>query len=156
MLVSIFKAYSQDYVKNDTINYLDNEYDVTHISYGKTSLTKTAKVFVNNSKNHKIIVSEIISCCNKNKLEFTEYYVLTIKNKKIDIIKLENIVSYYLKKIDNERMKNNLSTLQVKCNYEYSNNKFKYNLNEPLEKLEKIKNLYLKTNIENICNKIKS
>ena len=156
MLIFILKAYSQDYIKNDTINYLGNKYDVTHVSYGKTSLTKIAKVFVNNSQNHKTIVSEIVSCTNKNKSEFTEYYIMTIKNKKIDIIKFKKIVSYYLKKIDSERMKNNLSTLQVKCNYEYSNNKFKYILNEPLEKLEKIKNLYLKISTESICNKIKS
>ena len=49
-LLLTINIYSQDYIKNDTINISNKSYAITHVSYGKSSLTKFYKVFTCDSK----------------------------------------------------------------------------------------------------------
>ncbi len=155
LLVTI-NIYSQDYIKNDTINIISKSYNVTHVSYGKSSLTKFHKVFTCDSKYKVEFIKKIVNCCNNQKLEYSEFYIIFIP--KINLLSSSSekkIITSFLDKIDSERMKLNLSTTVIKCKYDYKNDSYEYLLKEPKESIFNFKNLFLKCKLDQICKYIK-
>ena len=155
-LLLTINIYSQDYIKNDTINISNKSYTITHISYGKSSLTKFYKVFTCDSKYKLEFIKKIIDCYKKQKLEYSEFYIIFIpKINSLNNDSERKIIISYLDKIDSERMKLNLSTTLIKCKYDLKNNKYEYLLKEPKESVSNIKNLFLKCNLNQVCECLK-
>jgi hypothetical protein len=155
-LLFVYCSYAQDYIKNETINILSKNYEVTHISYGNSSLTKFYKIFTCDSKYKEQFVKQIINCAKKNKLEYSEFYIIFIpKLNSLSNYTEKKIATFYLEKLDNERMKLNLSTGLIKFNYDYKNNSYKYLLNEPREKINNLKFVFYKISLSNVCNCMK-
>ncbi len=52
-------------------------------------------------------------------------------------------------------MKLNLSTTLIKCKYDLKNNKYEYLLKEPKEDVSNVKNLFIKCNLNQVCEYLK-
>ena len=143
--------YSQDYIKKDSIKINDKTYHYTHISYGKSSLTKYFKVMTCNFNMTSKVEKEIISCNHKFKLEFTEFYILSTPNCESNSEEDRVILLELLRKIDIERMSLNLSTSLVNYKYNIEKNKFEYFINEPDKNIENYKHFKYKIRPNEIC-----
>lgn len=117
------------------------EYKYILLSFGENSRTKPFKVFTCDSKNLTKIICSIEKYHKKYKLEFTDFYILSIDNKEI---KDETLVYDYLNVIDEFRMKNNLSTILIDFDeyYDKSSKTKKYNYLDSRKKIESLKDLH--------------
>jgi hypothetical protein len=148
-LFLISTIYSQNYIANDSVTIEKNKYSTVHLSYGKSSKLKLFKVLTCDAINLDKIVTEIKDCYKNHKLEFTEFYIISIPNYTKIKPEEENIILLsFLEKIDSERMTMNLSTLLIKnlLNKQDSKWKFEYFTEQPRNSLSDIENY--KTNIE--------
>ncbi|WP_230157903.1 hypothetical protein [Flavobacterium sp. CECT 9288] len=84
--------------------------------------------------NLKQIQQTIIDCTKKNKLEYTEFYILDLPYDTIKNIPDKDILFALLFKIDQHRMSLNLSTVTVKQKYNIIDDKFSYFPDESREK----------------------
>ena len=156
LLLFAYWSYSQDFIKNETINIFTKNYYITHVSYGNSSLTKFYKIFTCDLKYKEQFVKQIINCSKKNKLEYSEFYVIFIpKLNSLSSYTEKKIVTFYLEKIDSERMKLNLSTSLIKFNYDYKNNSYNYLLNNPREKIDSLEFVFFRINLGKVCNYMK-
>lgn len=147
---------AQDFVKKDSIGFQNSKYLLTHISFGESNLTKYFKVFVVNSTDYNKTYSEIIKCAKSQKSEYSEFYVLSVPSNKISNINDKLLTELYLN-IDNQRMKENLSTSLIKCKYNFSKDsqdlssaKFEYFLNEE-NTLKEVDNYALQIKPSEVC-----
>ncbi len=143
-------SFSQDFIKKDTILSNGKIYTFSHISFGSSSLTKYLKVFTCNNSDYIKIEKEIIKCVKNRKVEFTEFYLLSVSSNESTLDE-KNVLMSLLRKIDNERMKLNLTTTLIDFNYSAEKNLFQYLLSEPEKKLEEIKNYKIRINKNNVC-----
>lgn len=143
---------AQDYIINDSliINGINQEY--LHISFGKYSSTKNFKVITCNEDEVTVFEKEIIKCASKNKLEFSEFYLVPLSkmnsNKQIHDV---DILVALLKKIDQERMKLNLSTSLIRFKYSFENDIFEYDTTKPLKKVDEFKHYKRVDNLSDVC-----
>ncbi|MBP4143195.1 hypothetical protein J3S90_15425 [Flavobacterium sp. P4023] len=144
--------YSQDFIKSDTLKVKNEIYKTSHISIGNSSLTKYFKVVACDSSDFKKIEIEIVNCYTKHKLEYTEFYIISIPNyTKIQSNKEIYILMNFINKIDTERMNLNLSTALVKHKYDFKNNKFEYYLDQPKKELIDFKDYKLNVKPNEVC-----
>jgi hypothetical protein len=156
LLLYSYYSYSQDFIKNETIYILRKKYNTTHISYGNSNLTKYYKIFTCDSKYKEQFVKQVINCAEKNKLEYSEFFIIFIPNlNSLSSYTEKKISTYYLEKIDSERMKLNLSTSLIKFKYDYKSNTFKYLIYEPREKINNLKFVFFRIQPDNVCNYMK-
>lgn len=114
-----------DFIKLDTLNFNKTVYKITHISFGKTSHTKYYKVLICKNKDFNDVKNKIIECVSQNNLDYSEFYILPIKEPFTINYNSEILVKLILK-IDNQRMEQNLSTNLIKCRGDGLNMKFEY------------------------------
>lgn len=113
-----YSTYSQDYIKSDSLKIEGKIYKMQHLSFDNSSGLKLFKVMTCDSLNLKKIKIEIADCYKNHKLEFTEFYVISIPDyKKISPEKETNILMRFLEQIDNERMSLKLSTALIKSKF---------------------------------------
>jgi len=144
---------SQDFIKKDIITVDNKVYSCVHISFGKTSLTKYCKVYTCDLKLRKECTAKIIECAKKNKLEYSEFYVVFISNINTLNKGLGDKISIsFLEKIDSERMKNNLSTKLIKYKYDFKNDHYDYLIDQPRNEIVKVKDVIKNIKIQQICN----
>ena len=100
------------------------------------------------------VKNNIKKCYIKYKIEYTEFYLIPIDENDDNKIL---IINHCLKKIDDARMLNNLSTIQVPFKENYDNNikniKFNYEKNN-LKDFNKIEDFHQNVNAKNICHLI--
>jgi hypothetical protein len=145
-------TYSQDFIKSDTLKVESEIYKTSHISIGNSSLTKYFKILTCDSSDFKKIELEIISCYTKHKLEYTEFYIISIPNYiGLQSNKETNILMNFINKIDAERINLNLSTALIKLKYDFENNKFEYYLDQPKIDLIKFKDYKLNIKPNEVC-----
>lgn len=90
-----------------------------------------------NTKDFSKIKKEIIGCANENKLEFSEFYLLSIPNyETINTCNDEEILITLISKIDSERMKLNLSTSLINFRYDSKKDKFEYFTHKELKNIK--------------------
>jgi hypothetical protein len=144
--------YSQDYITSDSLKVERSIYAFSHISFGQSNLTKYYKVMICNTKDFSKIKKEIISCASENKLEFSEFYLLSIPNYEIiNTCNDEEILITLISKIDSERMKLNLSTSLINFRYDSKKGKFEYFTHKELKNIKNLKNYKLKIMPEEVC-----
>jgi len=144
--------YSQDYIATDSLKVKRSIYEFSHISFGQSNLTKYYKVMICNSKDFSNIKREIISCAKENKLEFSEFYLLSIPNYEIiNNCDDEEILITFISKIDEERIKLNLSTSLINFKYDSTKDKFEYFAHKELKNIKDLKNYKLKITPEEVC-----
>ncbi|OYX83247.1 MAG: hypothetical protein B7Y83_12090 [Flavobacteriales bacterium 32-34-25] len=143
--------YSQDFIKSDSLKIDNKLYQMRHLSYGNSSGLKLFKVVTCDLSNLKKIEAEIKNCWNNRKLEYTEFYILSIPNyRNIQSKEETNILIKFLEKIDLERMNSKLSTALVK--YKLLNDfTCEYFLDEPKESLSSFKDYKLNVQETEIC-----
>lgn len=146
--------YSQDFVKSDTLKVENEIYKTSHISTAtsSSSLTKYFKILTCDSLDFKKIELEIMNCSREHKLEYTEFYLISIPNyNKLQSNNETAILINFINKIDAERMKLNLSTALIKLKYDYENNKFEYYLDQPKIDLIEFKSYKLNIKPNEVC-----
>lgn len=144
--------YSQDYITNDSLKVKGSIYTFCHISFGQSNLTKYYKVMICNAADYSKIRKEIINCAIKTKLEFSEFYLLSIPNYKSRYsCNDEEILKDLMRKIDSERMKLNLSTSLINFRYDSKIDKFEYFVNQEQKNLKDLKNYKLKVVPKEVC-----
>lgn len=156
-LILFITSRAQDFIKHDYITLSNKQYNVSHISYGKTSLTKYIKVFTCNSNLKDRLIKEITRCYKNEKYEYSEIYIIFIPNLNKVKSEVENkILVSYLNKIDDERMQSNLSTVLIKFKYDYKTNKYEYLTTQPknsLKELQAVCNRLTVSTVENCLKK---
>lgn len=144
--------YSQDYIKNDSLKVKGSFYTFSHLSFGESNLTKYYKVIICSATDYGKIKKEIINCATKSKLEFSEFYILSIPNYKlINSCNDEEILINLIRKIDLERMKLNLSTSLINFRYDSKIDKFEYFVNQDQKNIKDLENYKLKVKPEEVC-----
>lgn len=144
--------YSQDYITNDSIKVNERFYSFSHISFGKSNLTKYYKVMICSSTNYAKVKKEIINCVNKSKLEFSEFYILSIPNyKSINSCNDKEILISLMHKIDSDRMKLNLSTGLINFRYDHTIDKFEYFVNKEQKNINDLENYKLNVKPKDVC-----
>jgi hypothetical protein len=89
--------YGQDYIKFDSLKIDGKLYKMKHLSFGNSSGLKLFKVITCEALNSKKIEQEIINCHRNLKLEFTEFYVISIPTyEKVSLEKETNILTSFL------------------------------------------------------------
>ena len=142
-----FSIYAQDYIKSDSLRIDGKLYKMKHLSYGNSSGLKLFKVVTCESLNSKKIEQEIIKCHRNHKLEFTEFYVISIPNyEQVSLEQERNIFTSFLDVIDVERMSLNLSTALIKSKFKIDNFTHEYFLDQAKNDLSDFK--YYKLNIK--------
>lgn len=151
-ILFIFFQYSisaQDYIKSDSLIIDGKLYEMKHLSFGNSSGLKLFKVMACEALNSKKIEQEIINCHRNHKLEFTEFYVISIPNyEKVSLEKETDILTNFLDFIDAERMSLKLSTALIKSKFKIDNFTHEYFLDQPKNDLSDFK--YYKLNIKAI------
>jgi hypothetical protein len=140
-------CFAQDFVKTDTIQLENIEYEVCHISFGKSSLTKYFKVITTDNKSFDKLEKEIIDCASKTKLEYTEFYLISICKES----NTKSVLKLLYDKIDKDRMQQNLSTSIIQFKYDILSDKFTYLINEPRKTIEELKNYSINLKIKDVC-----
>ena len=144
--------YSQDYITNDSIEVKKRFYAFSHISFGESNLTKYYKVMICSAADYGKVKKEIINCATKSKLEFSEFYILSIPNyKSINCCNDREILLSLMHKIDSERMKLNLSTSLINFRYDSKIDKFEYFVNQEQKNINDIENYKLNVRPKEVC-----
>ncbi len=144
--------YSQDYVKNDSLKVKGITYTFSHISFGNSNLTKYYKVLTCNTNDYNKVKNEIINCANKTKLEFSEFYLLSVP---VCNTNDEETLTEFMYKIDTTRIILNLSTSLINFKYNNQTNKFEYLINEELKNIKYLKNYKLRIRPKEVCDFLK-
>ncbi len=141
--------YAQDYIKSDSLKIDGKLYKMKHLSFGNSSALKLFKVMTCASLNSKKIEQEIINCFRNHKLEYTEFYIISIPNyEKVSFEDETNILTSFLGVIDSERMSNKLSTALIKSEFNIDNFTHKYFLDQPKNDFKDYK---LNTKAKELC-----
>lgn len=144
--------YSQNYIANDSIEVKGRFYPFSHLSFGESNLTKYYKVIICSATDYAKIKKEIINCAAKSKLEFSEFYILSIPNcKSINSCNDEEILINLMRKIDSERMKLNLSTSLINFRYDSKIDKFEYFVNQEQKNIKDLENYKLNVKPKDVC-----
>lgn len=156
LLLVTTRMYCQDFVKMDTIKIDSKIYKTYHISYGNSSGLKLFKVMTCNSSNINKIKQAIINCNKNQKLEFTEFYIVSINNDKDISRKKEiDILIKFLEKIDTERMKLKLSTALIQSTFKIQDFTYEYLLDKPKKSLFEFEYYKLNITLKDVCNFIR-
>lgn len=159
IIILFFSAqlFAQLQVTNDTVAVNSKNYELTLLSYGKHSKSKPLKLFICNKKDLQKIKKDIQDCYKKYKIEYTDFYILSIDGGSSNT-SFHQILEKSLNKIDEKRMSKKLSTLQIQYKEYYSETdkdwKIVYDKSN-LTETNKIKNLYQNVNPKDICNLLK-
>nr|WP_315247536.1 hypothetical protein [uncultured Flavobacterium sp.] len=98
------------------------------------------------------VKKEIINCAAKSKLEFSEFYILSIPNyKSINSCNDKEILISLMHKIDSERMKLNLSTSLINFRYDSKIDKFEYFVNQEQKNINDLENYKLNVKPKDVC-----
>lgn len=144
--------YAQDYIKSDSLKIDGKLYKMKHLSFGSSSGLKLFKVMTCEALNLKKIEQEIINCHRNHKLEFTEFYVISIPTyEKVSLEKETNILVSFLDLIDAERMSLKLSTALIKSKFKIDNFTHDYFLNQPKNDLSDFKDYKLNIKAKDVC-----
>lgn len=144
--------YSQDFIKSDTLKVKNEIYNTAHLSFGNSSLTKYFKVLTCDSSKLSEIKTEIINCNRKNKLEFSEFYIVSVPNyERLSPERERNILMCFLKKIDDERIRFKLSTALIKSKLKMYNFEHEYFLDQPKKDLTEFKEYKLNIKPKEVC-----
>ena len=148
-----YSIYAQDYIKSDSLRFEGKPYEIKHLSFGNSSELKLYKVMTCEALNLKKIEQEIINCHRNHKLEFTEFYIISIPNyEKVSIEKETNLLTSFLELIDAERMSLKLSTALIKSKFKIDNFKYEYFLDQPKNDLTDFKYYKLNIKAKDVCN----
>jgi len=152
ILIFSTQVFAQLQITNDSVSVNGNKYKFTLMSYGKHSKAKPMKAFTCDINEIEKVKDNIQKCYQKYKIEYTDFYIMPIdKNLKDDET---TILDLYLKRIDEIRMSNNLSTIRFPFKEYYDNSikdlKIIYDTSTQI-KLTKVKNLHQNIKAENIC-----
>ncbi|PJE39473.1 MAG: hypothetical protein CUR32_12345 [Flavobacterium sp.] len=144
---------AQHQVINDTIVINGEKIDFKLISFGKYSKSKPLIALTCCKSDLKKVEKQIIKCYRKYKVEYTDFYIIGIK-KNTNYEKKAIIIEAYLKRIDERRIQNELSTIQIPF-IEYNDVslkkvKYKYERTLLIEP-NKINNLYQDVNKMQVC-----
>ena len=147
------QTFAQLQETKETVLIDGKEYCFTLLSYGQYSKTKSMKVLTCDKKHYQKIKLNITKCRKKYKIDYTDFYIIPIDKNNSDnseIIILEKC----LQRIDEIRMSQNLSTVQIQFK-EYYDEKIKdrniiYEQNTLVE-INKIKNLHQNINEKDVC-----
>lgn len=153
LILISYQTFAQLQETQETVLIDGKEYCFTLLSYGEYSKSKAMKVLTCDKKNYENIKLNITKCHKKYKIDYTDFYIIPIEKNYSDnseIIILEKC----LQRIDEIRMSQNLSTIQIhfKEYYDKETKDFKiiYEQNTLVE-INKIKNLHQNINEENVC-----
>ena len=106
------QTFAQLQETKETVLIDGKEYCFTLLSYGQYSKTKSMKVLTCDKKHCQKIKLNIKECYKKYKIDYTDFYIIPIDKNNSDnseIIILEKC----LQRIDEIRMSQNLSTIQI-------------------------------------------
>lgn len=150
LLLIPLSVFSQklDFVKNDTLLFNNIKYPTVLIKIGNDSRSNPAMVFVTDIKNFNHIKKRIPEIYFSKKQEYTDYYLIGIKNLESNQDKNE-IVTNFLIKIDNSRIAKGLYVLLK--NYDYNQLTGKITYLNTTKSLKEVSNLYYLFSEQDIC-----
>jgi hypothetical protein len=145
------QVFAQLQITNDSISVNGKKHPFTILSYGKYSKTKPMKVFTCDKNDFQKVKENIQECFTKYKIDYTDFYIIPIDSKHCND-STNMILKKYLNRIDEIRISQNLSTIQIQFKEYHDGKDLKIIYDETsLVILEKIENLHQNINSKNIC-----
>lgn len=157
IILSNLISYSQEIRNTDRFFFNSQKYNYLHFSWGQSSCSKPFKIIVCSSNDLKTIETNL-RICQKFKLEYTDYYILSLTDisKSRQYIK---IIKAFLLRVDEKRIAKNLSRVIVR---DKMKNKTKFNIETKNFKevfdatnLNDVEDLYINIKPELICNTVR-
>lgn len=146
------KLNAQDFIVADSLVHNGVKQEYLHISFGKHSGTKFIKIVLCNENDAKSYEKEIIRCAEINKLEYSEFYLVPIPIMRCkEQNHYHSILNALLMKIDEKRMKLNLSTTLIPFKYSFHDDLFVYETTKPLNSIKGIKDYKYIDSVNYIC-----
>ncbi|MBG6112158.1 hypothetical protein H4V97_001908 [Flavobacterium sp. CG_23.5] len=150
-------SYSQEIRNTDRFFFNSQKYNYLHFSWGQSSYSKPFKIIVCSSKDLKTIETNL-RICQKFKLEYTDYYILSLTDISTSHQCIK-IIKAFLNTVDKKRIGANLSRVIVRKKMEdktNSNQKIEYFVDvSKTACLNDVEDLYINVEPKSLCNAIR-